>query len=364
MAGFLNRPLLGRTVRDVLVAIGILLVAFVVLETARRPVGRRINRQRSGEVGNDEPGAADRENLPQRSGYFLALAQRFLIPGLYIGALYLAVHVLAPPPRYTAVIQSVFIVLLTWLIVRFLVVSVSSLFTRYMEKKENAPNHLRPLLAVVNMSIWVIGILFLLDNLGFKISTIIAGIGIGGIAVALAAQAMLGDLFSYFVILFDRPFETGDFLIFDDVLGSIEKIGLKTTRIRSLSGEQIVVSNSILTGSRVRDYKRMERRRVLFTLGVTYDTGSANLRRIPDIIRGAIESEELTQFDRAHFARYGDSSLEFEIVYYVLTSDYNRYMDIQQRVNLEIYERFEDLGIEFAFPTRTVLVSRPQPDAR
>jgi len=165
---------------------------------------------------------------------------------------------------------------------------------------------------------------------------------------------LLGDLFSYFVIVFDRPFEIGDFLIFGDILGSVEKIGIKTTRIRSLSGEQITVSNSDLTGSRVRNYKRMEQRRIVFGVGVVYDTPFEQLKKIPGIIREAVEAEELARFDRAHFARYGDWSLDFEVVYYVLSPDYNLYMDIQERINLAIFERFEAEGIGFAFPTRTV----------
>ena len=173
-------------------------------------------------------------------------------------------------------------------------------------------------------------------------------------SVALAAQALLGDLFSYFVIIFDKPFELGDFLIFRDILGSVEKIGIKTTRLRSLGGEQIIVSNSDLTGSRVRNYKRMERRRVVFKIGVVYGTPLELVREIPGILRSVVETEELALFDRAHFATYGDWSLVFEVVYNLASPDYNLYMDTQERINLAVYEEFEKRGIEFAFPTQTV----------
>lgn len=349
MNEFFQTPFLGRTVVDYLISLTILVSAVIVLELVRGMLVRREKRREKEEE--------ELQIQPLSAPFLLTLVRRFVVPGLYIGALYAAIRVLAPPAQFTVAIRAVFIVLLTWLVVRFLVVALTSAFNHYLQHGEAGTNRLKPLLAILNMTIWVVGIMFLLDNLGFKISTIIAGIGIGGIAVALAAQALLGDLFSYFVILFDRPFEVGDFLIFDDVLGSIEKIGLKTSRIRSLSGEQIIVANSILTGSRVRNYKRMERRRIVFTIGVTYDTGSKLLRQIPGIIRNAIEAEESTQFDRAHFAKYGDSSLDFEVVYYVLSADYNQYMDIQQRVNIDIYEKFEELGIEFAFPTRTIVIS-------
>ncbi len=198
----------------------------------------------------------------------------------------------------------------------------------------------------------------MLDNLGFKISAVIAGLGIGGIAVALAAQAILGDLFSYFAILFDRPFEVGDFIILGEYLGTIEHIGIKTTRIRSLSGEQLVFSNTDLTSSRLRNYKRMGKRRVVFKLGVTYQTTLKQLKTIPGIIENIIKGVKDTTFDRVHFSSYGDFSLIFEVVYYVMSRDYNKYMDIQQVINFAIKKEFEAGGIEFAYPTQTLYLTK------
>jgi small-conductance mechanosensitive channel len=160
------------------------------------------------------------------------------------------------------------------------------------------------------------------------------------------------------VIVFDRPFELGDFLIFGDILGSVERIGVKTTRLRSLGGELIVVSNSDLTNSRVRNYKKMERRRVVFKIGVVYGTSAEHVKEIPSILQTIVEREELAIFDRAHFASYGDWSLIFEVVYNVASPDYNLYMDVQQRINVAIYEAFAERGIEFAFPTQTVHLER------
>jgi len=178
---------------------------------------------------------------------------------------------------------------------------------------------------------------------------------IGGIAVALAAQALLADLFAYFVILFDKPFELGDFLVFGDVLGSVERIGVKTTRLRSLGGEQIIIANADLTNSRVRNYKRMSTRRIEFTIDVVYGTDAEHMRAIPEIIRDVIEHEELAVFDRAHFAKYGEWSLVFCVVYNVASPDFNLYMDVQERINLGIYDRFNEEEIEFAFPTQTIV---------
>ncbi len=206
--------------------------------------------------------------------------------------------------------------------------------------------------------VWMVVLLLSLDNLGIDITALVAGLGIGGVAIALALQKILGDLFASLAIVLDRPFVLGDFLILDSYLGSVEHIGLKTTRLRSLSGEQLIISNADLLGSRIRNYGRMRERRVVFQIGVTYQTPKAVLAEIPGLLRAAVEAREGTRFDRAHFAGFGDSSLTFETVYYVLSPDYNVYMDVQQALNLELVERFEEREIEFAYPTQTLYLTR------
>jgi small-conductance mechanosensitive channel len=210
---------------------------------------------------------------------------------------------------------------------------------------------------VARVVVWAAVLLVLLDNLGVDITALIAGLGVGGIAVALAAQNVLGDLFSSLSIVFDKPFVVGDFIVVGDFMGSVEHIGLKTTRLRSLSGEQVVFSNSDLLNSRVRNYGRMFERRVVCPIGVTYQTAAAKLRRIPAIIREIVEGQDKVRFDRAHFQGFGDSALTFEFVYYVLTPDYNYYMDVQQSINLALFEKLAGEGVEFAYPTQTVFVS-------
>lgn len=214
---------------------------------------------------------------------------------------------------------------------------------------------------------WVVLVLLALDNLGVNISALVAGLGIGGVAIALAAQSVLGDLFASLAIVLDKPFVVGDFIVVGDLMGTVEHVGVKTTRLRSLSGEQLVFANSDLLGSRIRNFKRMSERRILFTVGVTYQTPARKLVEIPRILQEAVMSQEGVRFDRAHFKSYDDSAMTFEIVYFVLDPDYNRFMDTQQRVNLEIYTRFEREQIEFAYPTRTVYVrtegGEPQPRA-
>jgi small-conductance mechanosensitive channel len=209
---------------------------------------------------------------------------------------------------------------------------------------------------VARLVLWSIVLLLVLDNLGVDVTALVAGLGVGGIAVALAVQNILGDLFASLSIVLDKPFTIGDFLIIDEHLGSVEHIGLKTTRMRSLSGEQLVFSNTDLLKSRIKNYGRMFERRVVFKLGVTYQTPRDKLARIPELIRAAIEAQEPVRFDRSHFQSYGDFSLVFETVYYVLKPDYNLYMDIQQAINLQVHAHFEREGIEFAYPTQTLFI--------
>jgi len=220
---------------------------------------------------------------------------------------------------------------------------------------------------IARVALWSILVLMILDNLGFNITTLVASLGVGGVAVALAVQNILGDIFASLSIAMDKPFVLGDFLIVDEALGTVEYIGLKTTRLRSLGGEQIVFSNTDLLKSRIRNYKRMYERRVLFGFGVIYQTTYEQLKKIPLMVREIIQSQEKTRFDRAHFKEYGDSSLNFEVVYFVQSPDYNLYMDIQQAINLAIFQGFAKEGIEFAYPTRTLFVSHsdaPPADSR
>lgn len=217
---------------------------------------------------------------------------------------------------------------------------------------------------LIRVSVWAIVFLLALDNLGVNITALVAGLGVGGIAVALAAQNIISDLFASLSIVLDKPFVLGDFLVIGEFAGNVEKVGLKTTRVRSLSGEQLVFSNNDLLGSRIRNYGRMFERRILFTIGVVYQTSAEKLEQIPGLVEDIIVKQESARFDRAHFQKFADFSLNFEIVYYVESSDYRLYMDIQQAVNMEIFRRFAEEGIEFAYPTQTLFVARDEAAAK
>jgi small-conductance mechanosensitive channel len=230
---------------------------------------------------------------------------------------------------------------------------------RQREKDPAAVTTVSALGFIGKLAFFVVLVLLALDNVGIEVTALIAGLGIGGIAVALATQNILGDLFASLLIVLDKPFVLGDFINVGDFQGNVEKIGLKTTRLRSLSGEQLIVSNNDLLQSRIRNFKRMTDRRVLFTLGVTYDTSREMIAAIPGMIRQIIESQPDVRFDRAHFKDFGAYALNFEVVYFVLTPDYALYMDRQQAINLAIYDRFAENGIQFAYPTQMVILERP-----
>jgi small-conductance mechanosensitive channel len=200
------------------------------------------------------------------------------------------------------------------------------------------------------LTLWVIVTLMVLDNFGINITTLVASLGVGGVAVALATQNILGDLFASLSIMLDKPFEVGDFIIVGEVLGAVEHIGLKTTRVRGLGGEQVVFSNGDLLKSRIHNHKRMQTRRVAFVLRVAYGTSEEQLCRIPRLIRDIITARPNVDFERAHFMMWGEWSLDFEVVYHFRSPDYILHMDAQQDIFLGIYRRFEQEGIQFAHP--------------
>lgn len=216
---------------------------------------------------------------------------------------------------------------------------------------------------IARVVLWAVVLLVLLDNLGVNVTALAAGLGVGGIAVGFALQSILGDLFSSLSIVMDKPFQIGHFIDVDGYVGTVEYIGLKTTRVRALSGELLVFSNADLTKARLRNYQVMQERRVVFGFGVTYDTSPDVLALIPGLVREIIEAQPQTRFDRAHFKAFGAASLDFEVVYWMLTPDYTAYMDVQHAINLALLRQLNERNIVFAFPTQTVHLQTVRPVA-
>lgn len=290
--------------------------------------------------------------------FIVALLARIRSPECYLVAFYFAIRNLQTPPRLDRALSIAVLLAVTFRAVTLLQMTLEYVMGRSLGDDAGAGpgerDMRRALSRVAGGLLWVLAGLFVLSNLGFNVSSMLAGLGIGGVAVALAAQAMLGDLFSAFAIYLDRPFVAGDFIIVGDLMGTVEHIGIKTTRVRALSGEMLVFSNSKLTSSEIRNYRQMRERRVVFRFGVVYQTSAEKLCLVPDILRRVVSEQPGLRFDRAHFMNFGDSSLDFEVVYYVLTPDYNMYMDAHQKVLLGLFGALSKEGVGFAYPTRTL----------
>jgi len=350
MKEFLNQTYWGDTVQTYLVALGILVIGLILVKILQKVVLYRLKKW-----------AAKTETT--LDDLLIRSVEKSIVPMLYYGVLYTAITSLSLNESVSNIVHIVSLFIVTFFIVRFVSSTIMFTLTYFIKKQERGEEkarQLRGMTVLINIFVWVIGLVFLMDNLGFNISAVVAGLGIGGIAIALAAQAILGDLFSYFVIFFDRPFEVGDFITVQDKVGTVEYTGIKTTRIRALTGEQLVFSNTDLTNSRIHNYKKMQERRVVFKLGVIYKTTATQLEEIPKIVKQIIEAHSDVRFDRGHFSSYGDFSLNFEFVYFVMGSDYVKYMDTQQSINLKIYTEFENRGIEFAYPTQTLFVNKEE----
>ena len=345
MKSFFDTVFWNNTILDYTIFIGSLLLCILILVVIRKVILKRLT-------------AWAKRTPTTLDDMLIRTFKRYLMPMLYAAALYFNLYWLTVSDGLQKVANYAIIAFVA--IFGAMVVSSIAIFifNKILEKRTEKKQSIKWISVVIKILIWTVALLLFLDNIGVKITTIVASLGIGGIAIAFAAQAILEDLFSFVTIFFDRPFEIDDFIVVGEQMGTVEHIGIKTTRVRSLSGEQLIFSNKDLTNSRIRNYKRMESRRILFTIGVTYNTPAERLREIPGIIKDIILSVENTTFDRAHFKEFADFSLNFEVVYYVLSQDYNVYMDIHHQINVQLKETFDSLGIEFAFPTQTLYIEK------
>jgi len=215
-----------------------------------------------------------------------------------------------------------------------------------------AQSTVKTLNVFIQIILWSLGLLLILANMGVNITSLIAGLGIGGIAVALALQNILADIFSSFSILIDKPFKVGDFIKVSADMGTVEKIGIKTTHLRTLDGQLLIISNQELTKARVENFQKLHRRRALFNLGIIYETSRTQLESIPKIIASIVDKQEKANLDRCHFKSYGDFSLNFEVSIFIDVKSYNDFLDILEKINLDIFSQFNEQGISFAYPTQ------------
>lgn len=254
-------------------------------------------------------------------------------------------------------IMAVMLAFLVRQAVKVVDVGITRSATRHSDDKKHV-SQVGLVKTIAKAIVWSVGLLLIMANVGIDVTSLVAGLGVGGIAIALALQNILGDVFSSLAIYFDKPFTVGDFIIVGTEMGTVKKVGIKTTRIRSLTGEELVIPNVDLTQARIQNFKKLKERRAVISLGVSYDTDQGLLQKLPEWIQQIVEKHEHIKFDRAHLKNLGNSAIEYEIVYQVMDPDYGVYMDIQQSIILEILALCQKKQIEIAYPTQTVFVKR------
>lgn len=343
---FLNEVFWNNSMKEYLIAMGILILSFVVFRLLNLYAVNRI-----------KSNISKKPKTPLTGVFTTFLNGIHWIFYLFL-SLYIAIQFIILPNLARDIFYYALIILAGFFIGKGLSKAIERFIKNQIErrtdKKPENTSIMKLFGTLAKIVVWIIVVLMLLSNLGVEITPLIAGLGIGGIAIALALQSILGDLFSAFVIYFDKPFREGDFIIIGNDLGTVKNIGIKSTRIETLQGQELVVSNKELTDTRINNYKRMEKRRVQFRFGVEYGTSATKLQKINKIVKEVVNKVKDTELDRVHFKEFGNSSLIYEVVYYVDSSDYNKYMDVQEEINMGIYKRFEKEGITFAFPTQTI----------
>lgn len=337
----LNYQIYSNTGQDYLIFLGVFLLVVLILKLIQKVVLLRLKKLSTHTITKFDDLLVDILNGVMPIFYFAL-------------SLYLALQFINVNSGLNRFFNVFFMAVLVCEIIRALVKIIGYFSYQAMKKNDNdnqAKATVKTLNIFVKIILWSIGLLLILSNAGINVTSLIAGLGIGGIAVALALQNILGDIFSSFSILVDKPFQVGDYIKIGNDAGVVEKIGIKTTRLKTLDGQVLVVANKELTTVRVENFRQMQKRRALFSLGLIYETKFDLLERVPSIIRGVIEAQEKTEFERCNFKSYGDFSLNYEVSFYAKVDSYNEYLDVLEKVNLGIFKQFKKEGIEFAYPT-------------
>jgi small-conductance mechanosensitive channel len=349
---FLEKSFYDNTVLQWLLAVVILAAVLVVSRLLVKLLGRKLMKA----AQNTET------HLDDLIAHLIKKTKFFFLAAL---SLYCASLVLDVPPALHLVLSKALIIAFLLQGAVWGTTVISFWIGHYVREKRggdaSAKTTFSALGFLLRLILWSLIALLGLDNLGVNITALVTGLGIGGVAVALAMQNILSDLFASLSIALDKPFVLGDYIVVDDFQGTVEHVGLKTTRVRSLSGEQLVFSNNDLLKSRIRNFERMTERRIVFGLRVARGTPRGMLAAIPGLIREIIGAQSEARFDRAHLKEIGDASYAFEVVYWVRSPDYALYMDVQHAINLEIVRRFANKGIKLAYPTQAVLVTKTAP---
>lgn len=339
MHEFLDHIYWGNTVRNYLIVVGSVILGWLILRLLKGVILKILKRLSA-------------QSKTKYDDLIVSETERFLLPYLYIVIAYYGLVQLTITPKVDKYLTLAFAFITTYYFVRIIIHALHRIICLVMEQKGEPPERIRQLaglLVVLNVVVWSIGILMLVSNLGYDITTIIAGLGIGGIAIALAAQNILSDVFSYFVIFFDKPFKVGDSVIINGLSGTVERIGIKTSHLRSISGELLIMPNAEIVKSTIQNFYDLKRRRVLFTLTLHEESTEQQIQSIPGIIKKIIDATENVTFDRSHLSGFGNATINFETVYFVNNPEYKVYMDAQQHIYLGILKAFRENNIRFLF---------------
>lgn len=290
---------------------------------------------------------------------FIQIIESINWPFYLLISIFIAVQFIQLSSKVENILNYAAILVVAYYVVRALQKLIEFALEKLHQKEKGLG---RPLINLINKLsswlLWLIVIIIILQNFGFNVSALLGGLGVGGIAIAFALQNVLADIFASFSIYLDKPFKTGDFIVIGEDKGTVEKIGLKSTRLKALSGQELIISNKELTESRVQNYKNMKERRIVFGFGVVYETPSQKLKKIPKIIKDIFTEIKIVRLDRVHFKEFAPSSLNFEVVYFMETADYLKYMNTQQKINFTLKDVFEKEGIVMAYPTRTIYLNK------
>lgn len=330
LSNYLAYSIGGNSVRDYALTVGVTLVVLIVLMIIKSTTQTRLNHT-----------------------VFAPLMKKFRWPVFLLISLYLGLQFILAPPQVEILFSYLLFAVATYYLVHSLTfgvdIAMRHLVAKHLKEDKNFDSSVLHLLhRMINVALWIIGVIVVLQNVGYNISALVAGLGVGGVAVAFALQNILIDIFASLSIYFDKPFQVGDFITVGNDTGVVKKIGMKSTRIQTLQGQELIVSNKELTETRVNNFKRMERRRISFKFTVNKTTTADQLKKIPPHIKAIIEKLPLADFDRCHFFEFAASGLIFEVVYYINSSHYSDYMDIQQAINLGIKEVSEKEGVTLA----------------
>ena len=345
----LNTVFWNNTILEYLIALGVFVLSLIVLKIFKIVIISRLKRLAEKTNTNIDDILIKTIDSIKWSFYFLI-------------SIFIAIQFITLMRVIDQAISFIIIVILTYYIVKIIQEFIEYGFDNIIKKKEKEEDFDSSILnlskKIIKVVLWAVAIIILLQNFGYNVSTLVGGLGLGGLAIAFALQNILGDIFASFSIYLDKPFRIGDYIVIGSDSGIVKKIGIKSTRITTLQGEELVISNKELTGVRVRNFKQMERRRIFFTIGVIYNTPTTKMKKIPALIKKIFRKIDNADLDRVHFKKFNDSSLDFEIVYFLNSREYSDYMDTQQNINLAIKESFEKEKIEFAYPTQTIFLEK------